>query len=116
MASFALALVLTANILERCHRYLVTDGARRSSLHRSKLVGQEKPVMTTFYSILIAAAVLMTCGPSAMYFADRAGIPDYGCNPDQKAGWTILYILTIFPAALAFGWLALMTLIAVTVL
>jgi len=49
-----------------------------------------------------------------MYFADRAGIPDYGCNPDQKAGWTILYIMTIFPAALAFAWLAAMILIAVT--
>ena len=61
--------------------------------------------MTTLQSILVAGAVLVTCAPAAMYFKDRAGIPDYGCNPDQKLGWTVLFVLTIFPAAMALVWL-----------
>jgi hypothetical protein len=69
--------------------------------------------MTTFYSIAIALAVLLTCAPASMYFANKAGVPDYGTNPDQKPGWTILYVLTLFPATLAFGWLALLALFAV---
>jgi len=70
--------------------------------------------VTTFYSVIIAMCVLATCGPAAMYFADRAGIPDYGCNEDQKPGWTILYVLTIFPSAAAFGWLILIAFFALT--
>lgn len=70
--------------------------------------------MTTLYSILIAIGTLATCGPASMYFADKAGVPDYGCNEHQKPGWTILYVLTIFPAAAAFGWLALITFFALT--
>lgn len=69
--------------------------------------------MTTFYSILIALAVLFTCGTASMYFADRAGIPDYGCNPDQKPGWTILYVLTILPTALSFAWLTALAVLSV---
>lgn len=64
--------------------------------------------MSTFQSAAIALAVLATCGPLAMYFADRSGLPDYGCNPNQKPGWTILYVLTIFPTAAAVGWLLLL--------
>ena len=71
--------------------------------------------MTTFYSIVIAAAVFVTCMPAAIYFGDKAGIPDYGTNPDQKPGWTVLYCLCLFPACAAFAWLvalALVTLIS----
>jgi hypothetical protein len=70
--------------------------------------------MTTFYSILIALAILIPGTPLTIYLADKAGIPDYGCNPDQKPGWTVLYIFVLFPTSLAFGWLALMLLIAIT--
>jgi hypothetical protein len=74
-------------------------------------VAKGEAEVTNIYSILIALAVLVTCGPLAMYLADKAGIPDYGCNPDQKPGWTVLYILALLPASLAFGFLALMALV-----
>lgn len=70
--------------------------------------GQEVSEMTTIYSIQIATTVLIAYSPVAMYCAKRAGIPDYGTNPDQKPGWTVQHILTIFPASLVFGFLALM--------
>lgn len=62
--------------------------------------------MTTFHSILIALAVLIPGFPLSMRLADKAGIPDYGSNPNQQPGWTILYILVLFPTTLAFGWIA----------
>jgi hypothetical protein len=70
--------------------------------------------MSTLNSAIIAVLVLGSCGPAAIYFADMAGIPDYGCNEDQKLGWTVLYVLTIFPAAAAFGWLALLIMFALS--
>ena len=69
--------------------------------------------MTTFYSIVIAAAVFVTCMPAAIYFGDKAGIPDYGTNPGQKPGWTILYIMVLFPTAAAFAWLIAIAMMAV---
>jgi hypothetical protein len=62
--------------------------------------------VTTFYSILIALAVFVPGFPLSMWLAEKAGVPDYGCNPDQKPGWTILYILVLFPTTLAFAWIA----------
>jgi hypothetical protein len=62
--------------------------------------------MTTFYTILIALAIFIPGFPLSMWLSDRAGIPEYGYNPNQKPGWTILYILVIFPTALAFAWIA----------
>ena len=70
--------------------------------------------MTTFYSVLIALAVLIPGFPLSMYLADKAGIPDYGYNENQKPGWTVLYIIVLFPTAMAFAWLACIALIAVT--
>jgi hypothetical protein len=69
--------------------------------------------MTTFYSVLIALAIFIPGFPLSGWLADKAGIPDYGWNPNQKPGWTILYILALFPTALAFAWLAGIALIAV---
>ncbi len=67
--------------------------------------------MTTFYSVVIAVAVLVTCCPLAMWFGDRAGVPAYGTNPNQKPGWTILYVLALLPAGIAAWWLILLIII-----
>jgi hypothetical protein len=69
--------------------------------------------MTTFYTVLIALSIFLPGFPLSMWLADKAGVPDYGCNPDQKPGWTALYMLALFPTTLAFAWLAGIFLIAV---
>ncbi len=64
--------------------------------------------MTTFYTILIALGILGVGCPLSMWLGDKAGVPDYGTNPDQKPGWTVLYIMTLLPTSLAFGYLAIL--------
>ena len=70
-------------------------------------------MMTTLQSCLIAAAIFGITFYPAMYCCERAGIPAYGYNPDQKPGWTILYIIFLLPCALSFAWLAGIALVGI---
>jgi len=69
--------------------------------------------VTTFYSILIALAVLIPGLPLTSWLAGKAGIPDYGYNPDQKAGWRVLYIFALSPTCLALMWILGIAFIAI---
>jgi hypothetical protein len=60
---------------------------------------------TDFYIILVAVAIISVGFPLTGLLAEKAEIPDYGSPQVWHPWWVLAYVLTIFPTALAMGYL-----------